>query len=56
MAAAMQHLMADPLLAERYGAAGRRQILAGFTLEHHLQDVTKFLEMVMDSHRLRLRA
>ena len=44
MAAAMERLMADPELAARFGSAGRERVLAGFTLEHHLQDLTGFLQ------------
>lgn len=47
MAAAMERLMADPVLAARFGAAGRSRILAGFTLNHHLNDLTRFLGEVM---------
>ena len=44
MAAAMERLMADPGLAVRFGKAGRDRVLAGFTLERHLQDLTGFLQ------------
>ena len=44
MASAMEWLMADPGLAARFGRAGRDRVLAGFTLEHHLQDLTWFLQ------------
>ena len=44
MAAAMERLMVDQGLAARYGRAGRERVLAGFTLEHHLQDLTGFLQ------------
>jgi glycosyltransferase involved in cell wall biosynthesis len=56
MAEAMEGLMADPARAERFGAAGRRRILAGFTLDHHLDDLTRFLQAVMDGPLLRERA
>ena len=44
MAAAMERLMADPGLAARFGSAGRDRVLAGFTLGHHLQALTGFLQ------------
>ena len=44
MAAAMERLMADSELAVRFGRAGRDRVLAGFMLEHHLQDLTGFLQ------------
>jgi glycosyltransferase involved in cell wall biosynthesis len=44
MAAAMERLMADPGLAARFGRAGRDRVLAGFTLGHHLQALTGFLQ------------
>ena len=44
MAAAMKRLMADPGLAARFGSAGRDRVLAGFTLGHHLQALTGFLQ------------
>ena len=44
MAVAMERLMADSELAARFGRAGRDRVLAGFTLEHHLQDLTGFLQ------------
>ena len=47
MADAMTRLMADPALADRFGAAGRSRVLANFTLNHHLRDVTLFLEQVI---------
>lgn len=53
MALAMKRLMADPALAQRFGAAGRSRILAGFTLGHHLDDLTRFLQAVMDARLLR---
>ena len=48
MGRAMKRLMADPTLADRFGASGRSRVLANFTLEHHLRDVTRFLEQVID--------
>jgi glycosyltransferase involved in cell wall biosynthesis len=48
MARAMERLMADPTLADRFGASGRSRVLANFTLDHHLRDVTRFLEQVID--------
>ncbi len=48
MAMAMERLMADPALADRLGASGRSRVLAHFTLDHHLRDVTRFLEQVID--------
>lgn len=48
MAMAMERLMADPVLADRFGASGRSRVLAHFTLDHHLRDVTRFLEQVID--------
>ncbi len=56
MAVAMEHLMSDPALAERFGAAGRSRILARFTLGHHLDDLTRFLTSVMNDRPLRKRA
>ena len=44
MAAAMERLMADQELAACFGRAGRDRVLAGFMLEHHLQDLTGFLQ------------
>lgn len=44
MGAAMQRLMANPVLAAQLGRAGRERVLSGFTLEHHLQDLSGFLQ------------
>jgi len=44
MTEAMEQLMADSELAARFGKAGRDRVLTGFTLEHHLQELTGFLQ------------
>ncbi|KZR68541.1 GDP-mannose-dependent alpha-(1-6)-phosphatidylinositol monomannoside mannosyltransferase [Prochlorococcus marinus str. MIT 1313] len=49
MAEAMTRLMADPNLAAQFGLAGRERVLAAFTLEHHLQDLTRFLQQQIRS-------
>ena len=43
MAAAIERLLQDPALCARLGAAGRSQVLKGFTLEKHLADLSHFL-------------
>ena len=43
MAAAMVRLIQDPELAQSFGEAGRCRVQQHFTVEHHLQDVTKLL-------------
>ena len=43
MAAAMERLLQDPVLCTRLGAAGRRHVEQGFTLERHLADLSRFL-------------
>jgi glycosyltransferase involved in cell wall biosynthesis len=43
MAAGLQRLVEDPVLAQRWGEAGRRCIQERFTIDHHLRDVALFL-------------
>ena len=43
MADAMVKLLRDPALAQRLGAAGRERVLQGFTVDHHLRDLTGLL-------------
>ena len=51
MALAMVRLVRDPGLAERMGACGRQRIQSGFTVSHHLEQVSNFLETVHRSNR-----
>ncbi len=46
MALAIQRLLADPLLSRRLGLAGQQRVAAKFTLEHHLCELTRFLEQI----------
>ena len=43
MAAAIEQLLQDPALCTRFGAAGRRHVEQGFTLDKHLADLSRFL-------------
>ena len=43
MAAAIERLLRDPALCNQLGAAGRRHVEQGFTLEQHLADLSRFL-------------
>jgi glycosyltransferase involved in cell wall biosynthesis len=43
MAAAIAQLLQDPALCTRFGAAGRRHVEHGFTLDKHLADLSRFL-------------
>ena len=53
MAAAMERLLQDPVLCTRLGAAGRRHVEQGFTLERHLADLSRFL---IQTHEKAVRA
>lgn len=44
MAAAIERLLRDPVLCGHLGEAGRNRVAAAFTLDHHLQDLSEFLE------------
>ena len=44
MAAAMGRLLRDPQLAADLGDCGRLRVEAGFTVEHHLQQLANFME------------
>ena len=44
MAAAMGRLLRDPQLAADLGDCGRLRVEAGFTVDHHLQQVADFVE------------
>ena len=46
MAAGLQRLAEDPVLAQRWGQAGRRCIQQRFTIDHHLKDVAQFLRRI----------
>ncbi|WP_115118642.1 glycosyltransferase [Synechococcus sp. UW105] len=43
MAAAIERLLQDPTLCAQFGAAGRCHVEQGFTLEQHLEDLSRFL-------------
>ena len=47
MAEAMMRLAVDPALAARLGDGGRRRIQKGFTIDHHLQQLSSFLLAVI---------
>jgi colanic acid/amylovoran biosynthesis glycosyltransferase len=44
MAAAMGRLLRDPQLAADLGDCGRLRVAAGFTVDHHLQQLADFVE------------
>ena len=44
MTAAIERLLLDPVLCGQLGEAGRIRVAAAFTLDHHLQDLSCFLE------------
>ena len=46
MAEGLQRLAEDPVLAQRWGQAGRRCIQQRFTIDHHLKDVAQFLRRI----------
>ena len=48
MAAAIARLIKDPALAARLGDCGRRRVQEGFTIDHHLDELSKLLLKVMD--------
>ena len=48
MAAAIARLIEDPALAARLGDCGRRRVQEGFTIDHHLDELSKLLLKVMD--------
>ena len=43
MAAAIERLLLDPALCAQFGSAGRCHVAEGFTLDHHLADLSGFL-------------
>ncbi len=43
MAAGLQRLVEDPVLAQRWGQVGRSSVQQRFTIDHHLRDVAQFL-------------
>lgn len=47
MAEAMARLLDDPQLAQRLGDCGRQRIEAGFTVDHHLQQVAAFMDRMV---------
>ena len=47
MAEAMMRLAVDPALAARLGDGGRRRIHEGFTIDHHLHQLSSFLLAVI---------
>jgi len=51
MAAAMATLLRDPGLAAALGDCGRRRILEGFTIDHHLRQVSELLLQVIEEAR-----
>lgn len=51
MAAAMAKLLSDPGLAAVLGDCGRRRILEGFTIDHHLRQVSELLLQVIEEAR-----
>ncbi len=51
MALGLQRLVEDPVLAQRWGQAGRRCIQERFTIEHHLGDVAQFLQGISPRFR-----
>jgi len=51
MTAAMARVVSDPNLASRLGACGRRRIQEGFTVDHHLRQVSDLLFNVIDTNR-----
>ena len=48
MAQAMAQFVLDPELAARFGECGRQRIQEGFTIEHHLHQVTQLLLRVIE--------
>ena len=44
MTAAIERLLLDPVLCKQLGEAGRIRVSAAFTLDHHLRDLSWFLE------------
>jgi len=53
MAAAMARLLLDPALAARLGDCGRLRILGGFTIEHHLEQLSQLVLQVIAERRRR---
>lgn len=51
MAAAMARVVNDRELAARLGDCGRRRVLAGFTVDHHLRQVSELLRKVIEASR-----
>lgn len=51
MAAAMARVVSDPELAARLGDCGRRRVLAAFTVDHHLRQVSELLCKVIEASR-----
>lgn len=49
MAAAMGRLLRDPQLAADLGDCGRRRIEAGFTVDHHLQQLAAFVDRMIQN-------
>ena len=48
MAAAIAKLIEDPALAARLGDCGRRRVQEGFTIDHHLNELSRLLLKVMN--------
>lgn len=53
MAQAMAQFVLDPDLAARFGECGRQRIQEGFTIEHHLHQVTQLLLQVIEDRLAR---
>ena len=51
MAAGLQRLVEDPVLAQRWGQVGRSSVQQRFTIDHHLRDVAQFLRGVSPRSR-----
>lgn len=51
MATAMARVVSDPELAARLGDCGRQRVLAGFTVDHHLRQVSELLRKVIEASR-----
>jgi glycosyltransferase involved in cell wall biosynthesis len=48
MAVAIAKLIKDPALAARLGDCGRRRVLEGFTIDHHLRQVSGLVLKVIE--------
>lgn len=46
MGAAIARLLQDPEQCKQLGSAGHKRVAAAFTLKHHLEDLSQFLEQV----------